>query len=107
MELDPRAFQYARMQIGISFYFERNYEEAVDVLRAMVVDNPSNPATYRWLAAALGQLGRSDEAREALTMAIERWPESFSRYTQTRPPWFQPDDFEHMLDGLRKAGWQG
>ena len=99
LELDPRAFQYARMQIGISFYFERDYEGAVDVLRAMVVDNPSNPATYRWLAAALGQLGRKDESRDALKTAIERWPESFSRYTQERPPWFKPDDFEHMLDG--------
>jgi adenylate cyclase len=107
LELDPRAFQYSRMQIGISFYFERNYEEAVDVLRAMVVDNPSNPATYRWLAAALGQLGRKDEAREALKSAIERGPESFNRYTQQRPPWFQSDDFEHMLEGLRKAGWRG
>ena len=107
LELDPRAFQYARNQIGISFYFERDYESAVDVLRGMIADNPRYPLTYRWLAAALGQLGRKDEAREALKTAIERGPESFSRYTQQRPPWFQPDDFEHMLEGLRKAGWQG
>ena len=107
LELDPRAFQYARNQIGISFYFERDYEKAVDVPRSMIADNPTYPLTYRWLAAALGQLGRNDAAREALKMAIERWPESFSRYTQTRPPWFQPDDFEHMLEGLRKLGWRG
>jgi adenylate cyclase len=107
LELDPRALQYARNQIGISFYFEHDYGKAVDVLRSMVADNPSSPSTYRWLAAALGQLGRKDEAREALNTAIERRPESFSRYTQARPPWFKPDDFDHMLEGLRKAGWQG
>ena len=75
--------------------------------RSMIADNPRNPVGYRWLAAALGQLGRKDEAREALKTAIERGAESFSRYTQQRPPWFQPDDFEHMLEGLRKAGWRG
>ena len=75
LELDPRAFQYARNQIGISHYFERDYESAVDVLRSMIADNPRNPLTYRWLAAALGQLGRKDEAREALRTAIERGPE--------------------------------
>ena len=107
LELDPRAFQYARHQIGISFYFERDYERAVDVLRDMIADNPTFPTTYRWLAAAFGQLGRKDEAGEALKSAIERGSESFSRYTQQRPPWFQPDDFEHMLEGLCKAGWRG
>jgi adenylate cyclase len=105
--LDPRTFQYARTQIGVSFYFERDYESAVEVLQGMIVDNPKNPMTYRVLAAALGQLGRKDEAGEALKVAIERWTESFNRYTQKCPPWQQPDDFEHMLDGLRKAGWQG
>ena len=107
LELDPRVFQYARTQIGMSFYFERNYESAVEVLRGMIADNPKNPTAYRCLAAALGQLGRKDEAREALKAAIERGAESFNRYTQKCPPWQRPDDFEHMLDGLRKAGWEG
>jgi len=24
-----------------------------------------------------------------------------------RLPWMRPEDYEHMLDGLHKAGWQG
>jgi hypothetical protein len=24
-----------------------------------------------------------------------------------RPPWMPADDYAHMLEGLRKAGWQG
>jgi hypothetical protein len=31
---------------------------------------------------------------------------AFKRYTRQRPPWYRPEDYEHMLDGLRKAGWQ-
>ncbi len=73
----------------------------------MIADNPTYPLTYRSLAAAFGQLGRKDEACNALKRAIERGPETFSRNTQQRPPWFRPDDFEHMIEGLRKAGWQG
>jgi tetratricopeptide (TPR) repeat protein len=107
LELDPLTFQYARAQIGVSFYFERDYESVVEVFRGMIVDNPKNPMTYRNLAAALGQLGRKDEASEALKVAIERWPESFDRYAQKCPRWQRPDVFEHMLYGLRKAGWQG
>ena len=61
----------------------------------------------RWLAVALGQLGRIDEAREALRDAIDISPEAFDFYARSRPPWYRPEDHEHMLDGLRKAGWQG
>lgn len=62
---------------------------------------------YRWLAAALGQLGRTDEAREALHTAMTTDPQVFDRFVRSRVPWHRPEDYEHMLDGLRKAGWQG
>jgi adenylate cyclase len=28
-------------------------------------------------------------------------------YVRNRVPWTRPEDHEHMLDGLRKAGWEG
>jgi len=28
-------------------------------------------------------------------------------YVRKRVPWFRPEDHAHLLDGLRKAGWQG
>jgi adenylate cyclase len=59
------------------------------------------------LAASLGQLGRREEARRTLEIAMTLTPESLRRYTEARPPWLRPEDHEHMLDGLRKAGWQG
>ena len=108
LRYDPRTLDVGLPpQIAISYYFEQDYEKAVDSLHRTLADNPPNPLGYRWLAAALGQLGRTNEAREALSVAIAKWPDSFDRYTQKRPPWFRPEDFEHMLDGLRKAGWQG
>jgi hypothetical protein len=28
-------------------------------------------------------------------------------YVRARVPWHRAEDYEHMLDGLRKAGWEG
>ena len=91
----------------ISHYFERDYNAVVEVAQRAIRDHPQFVSPYRWLAAALGQLGRSDAAPTALSKAIEVSPQSFDFYVSSRPPWFRPEDHEHMLDGLRKAGWQG
>ena len=34
-------------------------------------------------------------------------PQSFEFYVRHRPAWHRPENFEHMLEGLRKAGWWG
>jgi adenylate cyclase len=90
--------------ITAAFYFCREYEAAIDTAKRAVRTNPDYPLTYRWLAAALGQLGRSVEAKEALEKAIAAAPASFDLYVHGRVPWMRPEDHAHMLDGLRKAG---
>jgi len=62
---------------------------------------------YRWLAAALGQLGLADEANQALHTAMMVTPKAFDLFVSSRVPWHRQEDYEHMLDGLRKAGWKG
>jgi len=59
------------------------------------------------LAAALSQRGRNDEAKEALAQAIAIAPVSLNMYVRGRAPWMRPEDYAHMLEGLRKAGWEG
>jgi adenylate cyclase len=103
---DPSAALFPSWVV-ISYYYERDYARAVATAKAVVERYPNYPLIYRWLAAALGQLGRTDEAREALKRAVEKIsPESFDLHLRSRPPWYRPEDHEHMLDGLRKAGWQ-
>jgi hypothetical protein len=60
-----------------------------------------------WLAAALGQLGRVEAAQQAMQMAAGLSPQSFEFYVRNRPAWHRPENYEHMLEGLRKAGWWG
>jgi adenylate cyclase len=97
----------AQRQIANSYYFERNYERCVEAARRQLGAHPNLPLTYRWLAAALGQLGRTGEARAALEKSIAISPHELDVYVRNRVPWMRPEDYEHMLDGLRKAGWQG
>jgi adenylate cyclase len=109
LRLNPRDTfgSVASMNLGICDYFERNYELAVDIAERTVRAHPSVPFTYRWLAASLGQLGRTDEALEALRQAMRVSPGSFAFFTQTRPPWMAKTNHDHLLEGLRKAGWLG
>jgi adenylate cyclase len=88
-------------------YFERNYAEALIVARSAIRDYPDFALPYRWEAASLGQLGRAEEADQALRRAIAVSPVAFAFYVQTRQPWWRAEDHKHMLDGLRKAGLQG
>lgn len=93
--------------IAASFYFEHDYESAAHVARLGLLADPEHPFLLRWLTAALGQLGRAEEAREALQRALTVSPDSFAFHVSHRPPWFRPVDYDHMLEGLRKAGWDG
>jgi adenylate cyclase len=105
--LDPQALGLpSRLNLmTCGLYLSGKYEAAVEVAKRVVRSNPDYPLVYRWLAAALGQLGQSAEAKEALERAIAIAPGSFEMCVR-RVPWHRPQDHAHMLEGLRKAGWR-
>ena len=103
---DPKlAIRLNNLALGL--YFAGEYNAAVEAAKRAVRTNPDFPLAYRWLAAALGQLGRSAEAKEALERAIAIAPATFDMYVRQRVPWHRSEDYAHMLEGLRKAGWEG
>ena len=105
IRLDPRRSAVRFNQIALALYFTGEYDAAVDAANRAIRSSPNYPNPYRWLAAALGQLGRIEEAKQALEKAIAIAPASFRMYVRERPPWRRPDNHAHMLEGLRKAGW--
>jgi adenylate cyclase len=109
IRLNPHDFRnsYLATQIAVSYYLDYDYVSAAEAAKRAIAQYPGYPQPYRWLAAALGQLDRTDEAREALHQALNVSPSGFDFYTRSRPLWYLPEQHEHMLDGLRKAGWQG
>jgi len=108
IRLDPHGSQVAvkMNQVAIAQYYSGDYDAAVETARQVIRSYPDYPLAYRWLAAALGQLGRTEEARQALENAIAAAPASLDIYVRNRVPWMRPEDHAHMLEGLRKAGWR-
>jgi adenylate cyclase len=108
IRLDPRNPNLAIRfnAVTVSYYLSGEYDAAVEAAHRTIRLYPDREHDYRWLAAALGQLGRIEEAKEALEKAIAIAPASFGRFVRTRVPWHRPAYYAHMLDGLRKAGWR-
>jgi adenylate cyclase len=109
LRLDPRgptapAAMYNR---AVGYYFDHDYFAAEATARRAVRDYPDHPRSYLLLAATLGQLGRTKEAGATLDAALALSPSYVRLKTGSRAPYYRPADYEHMLDGLRKAGWQG
>jgi adenylate cyclase len=108
LRLDPRSPMVAvgLLQVVAAYYFCGEYGAAVEAAKRVIRSYPEYPLPHRWLAAALGQLGRVEEARQALDNAIAMAPASFDLYIRGRVPWWRPEDHAHILEGLRKAGWR-
>ena len=96
-----RLAQYAGSQ-----YLDRDYEGAVSTAGKGVRLFPNHPLCYRWLATSLGQLGRANEAKLALNKLTNIAPTFADVHIRQRPAHMRVTDQEHMLDGLRKAGWK-
>jgi adenylate cyclase len=109
LRLSPRDPANATVlnQIARSYSYEADYDSSVNVSTRLVTRYPDHPTAYIWLAAGLGQLGRPGEGHEALQKANDVSPRSFEMSVRIPHPWRRPEDHAHMIDGLRKAGWQG
>jgi adenylate cyclase len=107
MRLDPRdpRGMFRWNQVVITHYYERDYAGAVAAAERMMARFPQSALPYRWLAAALGPLGRTEEAQAALTSALTLAPDLFALFVAKRLPWHREEDYAHMMEGLRKAGW--
>jgi adenylate cyclase len=106
IRLDPRApsLVYRLFQIALALYFCREYAAAAEAARQAIRSFPNRAGSYRVLAAALGQMGRTAEAKEVLEKAIAIAPAWFDMYVRGRVPWMRPEDHAHTIEGLRKAG---
>jgi adenylate cyclase len=104
--LDPNAFVHLHVR-AIGLYLMRDYGAACDAAKRAIRSHPEYPPPYRWLAASLGQLGRVEEAKQALEKAIAIAPTSFDVFVRRRVPWVRTEDHDLMREGLRNAGWEG
>ena len=101
--LDPHAFFFDAFFILIHL-MKRDYESAVAVGRAVSEMNPSFSATYKPYLAALGHLGRSQEAAVVRRRLLTIEPDFTIERFITTSPLEREADREHYAQGLRLAG---
>ena len=100
--LDPHAF-FLDVVFGNIHLMRRDYQAAAIAGRAVTQLNPSFSAGYKPYLAALGHLGRHDEAKTILERLLTIESDfSISRF-MIRSPLALPSDREHYAEGLRLA----
>ena len=109
LRLDPRAHNvvYVLGEIAFSYLVEGNFVELNNVAKHLAIRCSSHPHGQRYVAIALGHLGRAHEAQTALARWRQTFPGDFARLTQEQPRFMKPHEHERFLDGLRRAGWHG
>jgi adenylate cyclase len=89
---------------GQAYFQLGRYEEASVVLKRRIFRSPDTDASRVLLAACYGEMGRIDEARVEWREALRVNPEYSLEHRRKVLPYRNPDDFELVVRGLRKAG---
>jgi adenylate cyclase len=102
---DPRLYIWLPALAG-AHYQLREYTQAIEIGRRSWTLNRNWPAGLTYVVAGLAQLGRIDEAEAALTDLRSLDANlSFVR-TTLRRLYTDQTGVDHILDGLRKAGFE-
>jgi adenylate cyclase len=84
----------------------RRYGEALASLENTLLHDVSYPLTHVFNAITLAYLGKTDRAKAALSTCEQVNPGFIQKFASWRP-YRLPEDNDHIIEGLRKAGWQG
>ena len=99
---DPR-YQWAALN-AFSHYLLGHYDATLSWAREQLYVNPNHMQALAIRAAALAQLGRTEETRTAASVLMEHYPTlSVERHLRNFH-WKRPEDLAHYRDGLLKAG---
>lgn len=100
MRLNPFYPDQYLWHLGGAYFNLRRYEEAIETLSCM--HNPTEGR--RLLAACYSHLGRIGEARQQAAKVLESHPNFSLEHWASIQPDKYPEDVEHFIDGLKKAG---
>ena len=90
----------------IAYTFKGDYEKAVGVGRRAVKANPEFSNGYKPLIAALGHLGRREEAAPYVEKLLSLEPNFTVASFSKAYPFQRPCDRERYMQGLALAGVQ-
>lgn len=108
MRLNPDDVRgsYYRTYLAEAYLNNREYEEAAHWAREGLGRKRKLAYAHLILAAALGYLGDTDDAKVSLDLCLEITP-GYVEVHRHMHVYRNPSDRKHIDDGLRLAGWQG
>ena len=104
LQLEPRAGHLYIHFIGMAYLLDRDFEAAVENFKARIAASPATDLSRGLMIAALGHLGRVDEAKEVRRALADINPGySFAAHV-ARLPLKDPTAKDMLRAGYRKAG---
>jgi TolB-like protein/Tfp pilus assembly protein PilF len=102
MQLNPNCPGYFYFARCCNAYRQGKYSEVLEAVAR--INMPGYYHTHALRAAALGQLGRQEDAQKALQDLLALRPDFAATARQEYAKWYEPELIEQLIDGLRKAG---
>ncbi len=108
LRLNPQGSNMTMLlsDMALAYMLIGEHESAVGSAQRAIGNFPGDIRAQQRLIAALGHLGRRDEAQAALA-ELARWQRRLSRrYIELTYPFRDSADFEMFVAGLKRAGWR-
>ncbi len=103
MSLDPHYADIRLHWLALAYFQLRRYEEAIDLLKRRLIRKPDTDISRVLLAASYGHLGQIDEAKVQWEDLFRINPDYSLEHRKQILPYKDPADFDHIVEGLRKA----
>ena len=104
MRLNPTSSFLYLVHLGRSYYFQEQYEKAIEAFQSANERNSNYVTNHLWMAATYAQLDRPDDAAWEVDQILTLEPGfSLSHWLDTRPL-KKSEHRQHLLEGLHKAG---
>lgn len=104
--LDPNYGNNASLisDLSLAHLQLEQFEQAATEARKVTAIKPDYARVYHRLAAALGHLGRTEEARSAIDTIFTLHPDFSAEYVRSTYPFREARHLDILIDGLVKAG---
>jgi tetratricopeptide (TPR) repeat protein len=102
MQLNPHYPPVLRVPAFLNAYFQGKYAEANEIAVRINMPGFFHAAAVR--AAALGQLGQREAAQRTVQELLALRPDIATSVRRDYAKWWNPEQVEHLIEGLRKAG---
>ena len=99
---NPNMLPNQFMHYGLAYYLKGRYEDSIIILENSIGKYPDEVFLHIALAAAYAQAGRSADAGREVQAVMKLHP--FFRIDSYGRAFRNPDDREHIIAGLQKAG---